>query len=208
MSVLQLSTGILDHSSFSNCSRSLTFEGCLLPTAVLRLCHRRSMGFRSGLIAGHFRTLQCFVLTLSGCFLKCAMGHCPAGRPMSSDGDPAFWHWALHCAQKWLGSPQISWCHAHSHTHTHVIYHDVTPLINSSSLTDSFKPEVNAMDTSDLHSNATHIHRWFVQQGNMWDMLFYIMKHILWNILRFATIWISSQCRTHVLFSSSASSDK
>src|SRR4029434_1374625 len=36
MSVLQLSTGILDHSSFANCSRSLTFEGCLLPTAVLR----------------------------------------------------------------------------------------------------------------------------------------------------------------------------
>ena len=63
---------------------------------------------------GHFRTLQCFVLTISGCFLKCAMGHCPAGRPMSSDGDPAFWHWALHCAQKFFGSPQISWCHAHS----------------------------------------------------------------------------------------------
>ena len=38
---------------------------------------------------GHFRTLQCFVLTLSGCFLKCAMGHCPAGRPMTTDGDPA-----------------------------------------------------------------------------------------------------------------------
>src|SRR4029434_11113467 len=36
MSVLQLSTGILDHSSFTNCSRSLTFEGSLLPTAVLR----------------------------------------------------------------------------------------------------------------------------------------------------------------------------
>src|SRR4029434_9995071 len=36
MSVLQLSTGILDHSSFADCSRSLTFEGCLLPTAVLR----------------------------------------------------------------------------------------------------------------------------------------------------------------------------
>ena len=36
MSILHLSTGILDHSSFANCSRSLTFEGCLLPTAVLR----------------------------------------------------------------------------------------------------------------------------------------------------------------------------
>src|SRR4029434_3391020 len=38
---------------------------------------------------GHFRTLQCFVLTISGCFLECAMGHCPAGRPMATDGDPA-----------------------------------------------------------------------------------------------------------------------
>ena len=62
MSFLHLSTGILDHSSFANCSRCLRFEGCLLPTAVLRSLHRCSMGFRSGLIAGHFRTLQRFVL--------------------------------------------------------------------------------------------------------------------------------------------------
>ncbi len=61
MSSLHLSTGILDHSSFANCSRSFRFEGCLLPTAVLRSLHRCSMGFRSGLIAGHFRTLQRFV---------------------------------------------------------------------------------------------------------------------------------------------------
>ncbi len=61
MSFLHLSTGILDHSSFANCSRSFIFEGCLLPTAVLRSLHRCSMRFRSGLIAGHFRTLQCFV---------------------------------------------------------------------------------------------------------------------------------------------------
>ena len=44
------------------CSRCLRFEGCLLPTAVFRTLHRCSMGFRSGLIAGHFRSLQCFVL--------------------------------------------------------------------------------------------------------------------------------------------------
>ncbi len=61
MSFLHLSTGILDHSSFANCSGSFRFEGCLLPTAVLRSLHRCSMGFRSGLIAGHIRTLQRFV---------------------------------------------------------------------------------------------------------------------------------------------------
>ena len=32
-----------------------------VPSAVLRSLHRCSMGFRSGLIAGHFRTLQRFV---------------------------------------------------------------------------------------------------------------------------------------------------
>ena len=60
-SFLHLSTGILDHSSFANCSRSLKFEGCFLATAVLRSFHRCSMGFRSGLIAGRSRMLQCFV---------------------------------------------------------------------------------------------------------------------------------------------------
>ena len=40
-----------DHSSFDDhCSRCLRFEGCLLPTAILRSLHRCSMGFRSGLI--------------------------------------------------------------------------------------------------------------------------------------------------------------
>ncbi len=61
MSFLHLSTGILDHSSLANCSSSFRFEGCLLPTAVLRSLHMCSMGFRSGLIAGHIRTLQGFV---------------------------------------------------------------------------------------------------------------------------------------------------
>ena len=45
------------------------------------------MGFRSGLIAGHFRTLQCFILNHLcmpyGCF-----GSLSAGRVMTSDGDP------------------------------------------------------------------------------------------------------------------------
>ena len=59
---LHLSFGILDHSSFTNCSRCLRFDGCLLPNVVLRSLHRCSMGFRSGLIAGLFRTLQHFVL--------------------------------------------------------------------------------------------------------------------------------------------------
>ncbi len=46
------------NSVIANCSRSFRFEGCLLPTAVLRSLHRCAMGFTSGLIAGHFRTLQ------------------------------------------------------------------------------------------------------------------------------------------------------
>ena len=49
MSFFYLSTGILDHCSFANCSRCLRLEGCLLPTTVLRSLHRCSMGFRSGL---------------------------------------------------------------------------------------------------------------------------------------------------------------
>ena len=75
---------------FSICSRCLRFEGCLLPTVVLRSPHRCSMGFRSGLIAGHFRTLQHFVLN-HFCVLC-----------------------ALHCAPKFFGNLQISWCRAHS----------------------------------------------------------------------------------------------
>ena len=62
MSFLHLSNGILDHSYFVNCSRCFRFEVCLLPTVVLRSLHRCSMGFRSELIAGHFRTLQRFFL--------------------------------------------------------------------------------------------------------------------------------------------------
>ncbi|XP_043082091.1 uncharacterized protein LOC122329689 [Puntigrus tetrazona] len=59
--LLHLSPGILDHFSFTNCSRSLILKGHLFPTAILRFLHRCSMGFRSGLIASHFRTLQRFV---------------------------------------------------------------------------------------------------------------------------------------------------
>ena len=57
-------TGILNNSSFANCSRFLKFEGCPLATAILRPFHGRSMGFRPGLIAGHFRILQHFVSDL------------------------------------------------------------------------------------------------------------------------------------------------
>lgn len=41
------------------------------------------MGFRSVLIAGHFRSLQYFVLNHFGCFLKSALGHCLAIRPLT-----------------------------------------------------------------------------------------------------------------------------
>ena len=53
---------IFDHSSFANCFRSLTFEGCLVPTVALRSLRRCSMGFTSGLIADHLKTFQLFVI--------------------------------------------------------------------------------------------------------------------------------------------------
>ncbi len=102
MSFLHLSTGILDHSSFANCSRSFGFEGCLLPTAVWDLS--------SGVLWDSdldslldISELSCALfVTLSECFLKCVSSHCPAGRPMTSGGDAAFWHWPLCCAPKIL----------------------------------------------------------------------------------------------------------
>ncbi len=74
MSFLHLSTGILHHTSFANCSRLFRFEGCLLPTAVLRSLHWCSMGFRSGLIAGLFRTLQHFVCNHSWVLFEVCFG--------------------------------------------------------------------------------------------------------------------------------------
>ena len=74
MSFLHLSTDSLGHSSCANCSSSPRFEGCLLPTAVLRFPHRCLMGFRSGLIAGHFRTVQHFVLTHSWVLFEVCLG--------------------------------------------------------------------------------------------------------------------------------------
>ncbi len=109
MSFSHLSTGILDYSSFANCSRSFRFKGCLLPTAVWDL----STGVLwdsdlDSLLAISELTCALFV-TLSECFLKCVSGHCPAGRPMTSGGDAAFWHWPLCCAPKilWLSSDFI-----------------------------------------------------------------------------------------------------
>ncbi len=52
-------------------------------------------------------------VTISECFLKCVSGHCPAGRPMTSGGDAAFWHWPLRCAPKFFGNHQISWYRSH-----------------------------------------------------------------------------------------------
>ena len=74
MSFLHLSTGGLAHSSCVNCSSSPRFEGCLLPTAVLRSPHTCSMGFISGLIAGHFRTVQRLVLNLSWVLFEVCLG--------------------------------------------------------------------------------------------------------------------------------------
>ncbi len=48
------------------------------------------MGFKSELIAGHFKTSSALFVTISKCFLKCVSGHCSAGRPMTSGGDTAF----------------------------------------------------------------------------------------------------------------------
>ena len=90
MHFLHLSTGILDHSSFANCSRYLRFEGCPLPTSVLRSLHRRSLGFRSRLIACHFRTLQHFVLNYfcEVCFgsLSCWKSHVLTETQLSDTG--------------------------------------------------------------------------------------------------------------------------
>ncbi len=52
--------------------------------------------------------------TISECFLKCVSGHCPAGRPITSGGDAAFWHWPLRCAPKLFGNHQISSYRSHS----------------------------------------------------------------------------------------------
>ena len=90
MNCFHLCTGSLVHSSCGNCSSSPRFEWCLLPTAVFRSPHRCSMGFSYWLIAGHFRTVQCFLFrTIFGCFLKCVWGRCPATRPVTFDGDPS-----------------------------------------------------------------------------------------------------------------------
>lgn len=70
MRPLHLSTGILAHSSWAYCSICFRFEGCLLQMACFSSFHRCSIGFRSGLIEGHLRTVQCFsqpFLSVFGC---------------------------------------------------------------------------------------------------------------------------------------------
>ncbi len=109
-----LSSSLLDHSSFANCSKSFRFVRCFLPTAVLRSFHRCSIGFRSGFIAGHFRTLQRFVCNHFGVLFEvCYVSLC-CHWPMTSGGDAAFWHWTLHSTPKFFGNHQISWYHSHS----------------------------------------------------------------------------------------------
>ena len=114
MSFLHLSTGSLAHSSCANCSSSPRFEGFLLPTAVFR-SPTTGVQWDLDLDSLLATSEQSSVLSWinPGCFLKCVWGHCPAARPMTFDGDPAFWHWVEHCAPKCLGNLLISWCHAH-----------------------------------------------------------------------------------------------
>lgn len=65
-------------------------------------------------IDGHFRTVHCqsLSLTIPGGFLVDILSHCPAERPLTCAGDPAFWHWGLH-APKVFNSVWISLCYAH-----------------------------------------------------------------------------------------------
>lgn len=70
---------------------------CLLETPCFNSFHRCSTGFWSGLIEGHYRTVQCFVLNHSLVFLAvCVLDHYPVGGPMTSDWDQPLWNWAPH----------------------------------------------------------------------------------------------------------------
>ncbi len=121
MSFLHLSTGILDHSSLANCSGSFRFEGCLLPTAVLRSLHMCSMGFRSGLIAGHIRTLQRFVcnhfwLLFEVCFgsLSCWKTHDLWWRCSFLTLATVFWQTPVLLFYAFVSAVVSSWVSYHS----------------------------------------------------------------------------------------------
>uniref|UniRef100_A0A3Q3BE78 RAD17 checkpoint clamp loader component n=2 Tax=Aplocheiloidei TaxID=45443 RepID=A0A3Q3BE78_KRYMA len=58
----------------SNCSSCLRFEGCLFQTACFSSFQRCSIAFRSELIEGHFRIVQCFPLSHSWVFLAVCFG--------------------------------------------------------------------------------------------------------------------------------------
>ncbi len=113
MSFLHLSTGILD-SSFANCSRSFRFEGCLLPPAVFRSLHRCSMGFRSGLIAGHFRTLQRFVCNHFWVLFEVCFGSLSCWKTHDLWWRRNFLTLATTLHLKILWYHQISWYRSHS----------------------------------------------------------------------------------------------
>ncbi len=104
MSFFHFSTGILDLSSFANCCRSFTFEGCLLPTAVLRSLHGVIWDSDLDSLLGISELSRALFVTIFECFLKCVSGNCPAGRPMTSGGDADFGHWPLCCAPKLFGN--------------------------------------------------------------------------------------------------------
>ena len=108
MRLLHLSTGILAHTSWADCSSCLRFEGCLLQTACFSSFHKCSTGFRSGIIEGHFRIVQCFVLSHSWVFLAVWLAHYPVGGPMTCNWDQAFWHWAAHFTPECLDGLEIS----------------------------------------------------------------------------------------------------
>ena len=90
MRLLHLSTGILAHSSLASCSSCLRFEGCLLQMACFSSFHRCSIRFRSGLIEGHFRVVQCLAISHSWVFLVVCFGSLSCWRTHDLRLSPSF----------------------------------------------------------------------------------------------------------------------
>lgn len=87
---------------------------CHRTTANSQALHMCLMGYRSGLVIGHFRIFRCFIFIQLWVMLevwKYVWGQCLAGRP-------AFGHWALHCDPKslYFMIPWTQWRHPVSAT--------------------------------------------------------------------------------------------
>lgn len=85
----------------ANCFCCLRFEGYLFQTACSSSLHRCSVGLRSGLVEGHFRTLKYLVPC---CFELFALTYYPVGRSLTCDWAKAFWHLAAHFTPESLES--------------------------------------------------------------------------------------------------------